>query len=89
MIGKFRSKTGEIFREFCHQRGVELLEGHLAPDHVHMCISIPPKFSIAFVRRFLKGKSAVLIHRTVLKEQTSIRSALLGQVVLCQNCWFG
>jgi len=50
-------------------RGVELLEGRLMPDHAHMCISVPPKFSIAFVTGFLKGKSAVLIHRTVLREK--------------------
>lgn len=39
------------------------------PDHVHMCISVPPKYSIAFVIGFLKGKSAGLIHRTVLKQK--------------------
>ena len=39
------------------------------PDHVHMCLSVPPKYSIAFVIGFLKGKSAVLIHRTVLKQK--------------------
>jgi putative transposase len=48
---------------------VDLLEGHLMPDHIHMCISVPPKYSIAFVIGFLKGKSAVLIHRKVLKEK--------------------
>ena len=48
---------------------MELLEGHLIPDLMHMCISVPPKFSIAFVIGFLKGKSAVLIHRTVLREK--------------------
>ena len=52
----------------CRQRGVELLEGHLMPDHVHMCLKVPPKFSIAFVIGFIKGKSAVLIHRKVLKK---------------------
>jgi putative transposase len=42
------------------------------PDHIHMCLSVPPKYSIAFVIGFLKGKSAVLIHRTVLgKKQVS------------------
>jgi putative transposase len=45
---------------------VELIEGHLMPDHIHMCLSVPPKYSIAFVIGFLKGKSAVLIHRKVL-----------------------
>lgn len=42
-----------------------MLEGHLMPDHVHMCLRVPPKFSIAFVIGFLKGKSAVRIHRSI------------------------
>ena len=40
-----------------------MIEGHVRPDHVHMCLSIPPKYSVAFVIGFLKGKSAVRIHR--------------------------
>ena len=67
LYGKFRQRVGEIISDLCRQRGVELLEGHLMPDHIHMCLSVPPKFSIAFVIGFLKGKSAVLIHRKLLK----------------------
>ena len=49
-----------------------MLEGHLMPDHIHMCLRFPPKYSISFVIGFLKSKSAVLIHRTVLgKKQVS------------------
>ena len=66
LYGKFRRKVGSIFRDLCRQKGVELLEGHLMPDHVHMCLRVPPKFSIAFVIGFIKGKSAVLIHRKLL-----------------------
>ena len=44
-----------------------MVEGHLMPDHIHMCLSIPPKYSVAFAIGFLKGKSAVRIHREVLK----------------------
>ncbi len=44
-----------------------MLEGHLVADHVHMCLSIPLKYSVAFVIGFLKGKSAVRIHREVLR----------------------
>ena len=69
LYGKFRRRVGLILRELCRQRGVELLEGHLMPDHIHMCLSVPPKFSIAFVIGFLKGKSAVRIHREVLKNR--------------------
>ena len=63
LYGKLRRKIGEILRELCRQKGVMLLEGHLMPDHVHMCLSVPPKHSIAFVIGFLKGKSAIRIHR--------------------------
>jgi putative transposase len=46
-----------------------MLEGHAMPDHIHMCLSIPPKYSVAFVLGFLKGKSAVRIHRELLHER--------------------
>ncbi len=67
LYGKVRKRVGAILQDLCRQRGVELLEGHLRPDHVHMCLSVPPKYSIAFVVGFLKGKSAVRIHRGVLQ----------------------
>ena len=66
LYGKFRRKVGDIFRHLCRQRGVELLEGHLMPDRVHMCLKIPPKYSVAHAIGFLKGKSAVRIHREIL-----------------------
>ncbi len=66
LYGKFRRRVGEIIKDLCRQRTVDLLEGHLMADHVHMCLRVPPKFSIAFVIGFLKGKSAVLIHRRLL-----------------------
>lgn len=67
LYGKFRRRVGNILKELCEQKGVELLEGHLMPDHIHMCLRIPPKFSVAFFLGFLKGKSAIRIHREVLK----------------------
>ena len=60
---RLRPKVRDILKELCRQRGVELVEGGLRSDHVHMCLSIPPKMSVAFVIGFLKGKSAVRIHR--------------------------
>jgi putative transposase len=55
--------------ELCRQRGVELPEGHCLPDHIHMCLSVPPKYSVAHTIGFLKGKSAVRIHRDLLQER--------------------
>ncbi len=69
LYGKFKRHVGDIIKELCRQRGVELLEGNLRADHIHMCLSVPPKFSIAFVIGFLKGKSAVRIHRYLLKNK--------------------
>jgi putative transposase len=63
LYGKFKRRVGEILRDLARQRGVEVVEGTLRPYHVHMCISVPPKYSVAFVIGFLKGKSAVRIHR--------------------------
>jgi len=66
LYGKVKKHVGEVIREVCRQRGIELVEGHLMPDHIHMCVSIPPKHSVAFAIGFIKGKSAVRIHRQVL-----------------------
>ena len=66
LYGKFRGEVGRILRDLCRQKGVEVLEGSLRPDHVHMCLKVAPKFSIAFVIGFLKGKSAVRIHRELM-----------------------
>ena len=63
LFGKLRNQVGPILKELCRQKGAEVIEGHVMPDHVHMCLSIPPKHSVAFVIGFLKGKSAVRIHR--------------------------
>ena len=66
LYGKFRGDVGSILKDLCQQKGVEMLEGSLRSDHVHMCLKVAPKFSIAFVIGFLKGKSAVRIHRDLM-----------------------
>ena len=69
LYGKLRRGIGPILRELCRQKGIEVLEGHLMPDHVHMVLSIPPKYSVAHTIGFVKGKSAVRIHWQLLKER--------------------
>ena len=54
---------GEILHELAKRKGVTIEEGHLMPDHIHMCISIPPKYAISNVVGYLKGKSAISIAR--------------------------
>ena len=63
IFGSLRKGIGRILRQLCEQHGVELVEGHALPDHVHLCLSIPPKYSVANTVGFLKGKSAIRIHR--------------------------
>jgi putative transposase len=66
IFGALRKGIGAILRQLCDQEGVELVEGHALPDHVHLCLSIPPKYSVANTVGFLKGKSAIRIHREFL-----------------------
>ncbi len=66
LFEQLRRNLGQVFRELARQRESEILEGHLMPDHVHMLISIPPKYSVAQVVGYIKGKSAIHIARTFL-----------------------
>ena len=72
MFGKLRGSVGRILRDLCDQKGIGLLEGHAMSDHVHLCLSIPPKYSVAYRIGFLKGKSAVRIHRGLLNERRMV-----------------
>ena len=67
--GKARGRIGPILRDLCKQKGVELIEGKAVVDHIHLCLSVPPRYSIAMVIGFLKGKSAIRIHRELLGHQ--------------------
>ena len=58
-----RKYLGEIFRDLATQKECKVVEGHLMPDHVHILISIPPKYSVSQVVGFIKGKSAIQIAR--------------------------
>ena len=69
LYGRLRKEVGRILRELCRQKGVELLEGHAMSDHIHLCLSIPPKYSVSHTIGYLKGKSAIRIHRELLNER--------------------
>ena len=58
---QIRKDIGEIMHELCKYKGVEIIEGHMMPDHVHMLLSIPPKYSVSSVMGYLKGKSALMM----------------------------
>ena len=63
LYGALRKHLGELFRELAKQRESKVEEGHLMPDHVHMMLSIPPKYAVSQVVGYIKGKSAIHIAR--------------------------
>jgi putative transposase len=63
IFGQIRRYLGEVFRRLAEQRESRIEEGHLMSDHVHMMISIPPKYSVSQVIGYIKGKSAIHIAR--------------------------
>lgn len=69
LYGKRAKEIVDILGGLCRQTGVELLETHLMPGHIYMCLRIAWEFSVAFVVGFLKGKSAVLIQQNVLRHK--------------------
>jgi len=64
-----RRELGEVFRELAQQKESTVEEGHLQADHLHMLLSIPPKYSVAQVVGFMKGKSAIHIARTFMNRR--------------------
>src|SRR5438105_79623 len=69
IFGQARRQLGAIFHALARQKECQIIEGNLMPDHVHMCIAIPPKHPVASVIGFLKGKSAIAIARLSGKER--------------------
>jgi putative transposase len=75
LYGHLRQHLGDVLRELARQKECAVEEGHLVADHVHMLLSIPPKYAVAQVVGFLKGKSAIHIARSYLGR----RQNFLGQ----------
>jgi len=69
LYGQLRKNLGEVFHELARQKESKVLEGHLQPDHVHVLMSIPPKYSVAQIVGYIKGKSAIHIARTYLGQR--------------------
>ena len=63
LCGSIRQQLGGVFHELARQKECRIVQGHLLADHVHMCIEIPPKYAVASIVGFLKGKSAIAIAR--------------------------
>ncbi len=63
LFGQLRADLGPVFRKLAEQKESQVEEGHTMSDHVHMMISIPPKYSVAQVVGYIKGKSAIYVAR--------------------------
>lgn len=86
LYGSTRRKVGEILRDLCRQKEIELVEGKAMPDHVHMLLSVPPKYSVAMTMGYLKGKSA---SRTDEAERDPVWPRFLVTRLLCEHCGAG
>ena len=78
LFGQARRKLGEVFHALARQKECQIIEGHLLPDHVHMCIAIPAKYPVASVIGVLKGKSAIEMGPLVWQRAEFNGRALLG-----------
>ena len=88
LFGQVRRQLREIFHALARQKECQILEGHLMADHVHMCIAIPPKYAVASVIGFLKGKSAIAIAREVCgKERNFTGEHLWGSGIRSIHGW--
>ena len=61
IYNQYKEDIRDIIKQLCSYKGVEIIEGHLMPDHIHMLVSIPPKISVSSFMGYLKGKSALMI----------------------------
>ena len=69
LFGAIRKELGVLFHDLARQRECRIEEGHIMPDHVHMLILIPPKYSVSQVIGYIKGKSAIQISRRFMKKE--------------------
>ena len=82
LFGQVRRQLKDIFHALARQKECQILEGHLMVDHVHMCIAIPPKYAVASVIGFLKGKSAIAIAREVCGKERNFK----GEHLWARGC---
>ena len=80
---QLRREMGTVFRSLAEQKECTVEEGHLMPDHVHMLLSVPPKYSVASVMGFIKGKSAIHIARVYAGR----RRNFVGQHFWARGYW--
>ncbi|MBE6125383.1 MAG: IS200/IS605 family transposase [Erysipelotrichaceae bacterium] len=61
IYNQLRGAIRDIIKDLCRYKGIEIVEGHMMPDHIHLLLSIPPKYSVSEIMGYLKGKSSLMI----------------------------
>ena len=89
IYGELRRHQGEVLRRLARQRESEVEEGHLMADHVHMLLSIPPKYAVAKVIRYIKGKSAIHIAREFAGRSAVLSGSTFGPAATLCPRWVG
>jgi putative transposase len=89
LYGELRRHLGEVFRQLALQKQSRIEEGHLLPDHVHMLIAIPPKYAVAQVVGFIKGKSAIHLARVYGERKRNFVGNISGRAVTSCRPWAG
>ena len=86
--GQIRSDVRDMIKQLCFQKGVELLEGELCPDHVHILLAIPPKLSVSSFVGYLKGKSSLMIYEKYGNMKFKYRNRQFScRGILCRYSW--
>ncbi len=83
LFGQLKLDVREIISTLCRYKGVEIIEGAVCADHVHICVSIPPKLSVSNFMGYLKGKSTLMIYDRHPEQQSKWNKAFLGARILC------
>ena len=84
VYGRYKVEIGKIIRTLCERKGIETIEAELCPDHLHMLVSIPPKYSVSEVMGYLKGKELIDDLRSVCESEISLwKSSFLVPRLLC------
>ena len=90
LFGKIKRHLGQVFHDLARRKECRIEEGHLMPDHVHMLISIPPKYSVAQIIGYMKGKSSIWTRAECRTQDAEFsRPQILGAGVLCHDRWPG
>ncbi len=86
---ELRKHLGEVFRKLAAQKEAKIEEGHLMPDHVHMMISVPPKYAVSQVVGFIKGKSAIHLARVYGERKRNFVVSISGRAASSLVRWAG